>query len=70
MSEYPGYPSTFTPSPSLSGSESPRTPNSYYTPSASVYPPTSLETGGERLAVPFPAPTPPPALSLRDDASR
>ena len=61
MSEYPGYPSTFTPSPSLSGSESPRTPNSYYTPSASasVYPPTSLETGGERLAVPFPAPTPP-----------
>ena len=59
--EYPGYPSAFTPSPSLSGSESPRTPNSYYTPSASggVYPPTSLETGGERLTVPFPAPTPP-----------
>ena len=59
MPEYPAYPSAFTPSPSLSGSESPRTPNSYYQPSSSsVYPPTSLE-GGERLAVPFPAPTPP-----------
>ena len=59
--EYPGYPSAFTPSPSLSGSESPRTPNSYNYPpsvSGSVYPPTSLE-GGERLSVPFPAPTPP-----------
>lgn len=60
--EYPSYPSAFTPSPSLSGSESPRTPNSYNYPpsvSASVYPPTSLETGTERLSVPFPAPTPP-----------
>ena len=60
MAEYPGYPTAFTPSPSLSGSESPRTPNSYYTPSsASVYPPTSLDTGAERLSVPFPAPPPP-----------
>ena len=52
--EYHNYPSAFTPSPSLSGSESPRTPNSYY---QSPYPPT-LEAG-ERLTVPYPAPTPP-----------
>ena len=54
-SEYASYPTPFTPSPSLSGSESPRTPNSYYQPSSS-YP--TLE-GGERLSVPYPAPTPP-----------
>ena len=52
--DYHSYPSAFTPSPSLSGSESPRTPNSYY---QSPYPST-LE-GGERLTVPYPAPTPP-----------
>ena len=49
------YPTTFTPSPSLSGSESPRTPTSFY---QSSYAPPTLE-GGERLQVPFPAPTPP-----------
>ena len=54
-SEYTSYPTPFTPSPSLSGSESPRTPNSYYQ-SSSSYP--TLE-GGERLSVPYPAPTPP-----------
>ena len=46
---------------SLAIRESSRTPNSYNYPpsvSGSVYPPTSLE-GGERLSVPFPAPTPP-----------
>ena len=48
------YPTPFTPSPSLSGSESPRTPGPSY---QSFYPPT-LE-GGERLSVPYPAPTPP-----------
>ena len=48
------YPTNFTPSPSLSGSESPRTPGPSY---QSFYTPT-LE-GGERLSVPYPAPTPP-----------
>ena len=50
---YSSYPTPFTPSPSLSGSESPRTPNPSY---PSFY--QTLE-GGERLTVPFPAPTPP-----------
>lgn len=53
-SETYSYPTPFTPSPSLSGSESPRTPGPSY---QSFYPPT-LE-GGERLSVPYPAPTPP-----------
>ena len=57
-SDYSSYPTPFTPSPSLSGSESPRTPNSYYQPSSAVSYPPVLE-GGERLAVPYPAPTPP-----------
>ena len=52
-SEFSSYPTPFTPSPSLSGSESPSTPASYYPPS---YP--TLE-GGERITIPFPAPTPP-----------
>ena len=47
------YPTPFTPSPSLSGSESPSTPAPYYQP---AYP--TLE-GGERITIPFPAPTPP-----------
>lgn len=52
-SEFSSYPTPFTPSPSLSGSESPSTPAPYYQP---AYP--TLE-GGERISIPFPAPTPP-----------
>ena len=58
------YPTTFTPSPSLSGSESPRTPSSYY--QGQGYPPTSLD-GGERLTVPYPAPTPPLSATINKD---
>ena len=52
-SDFSNYPTNFTPSPSLSGSESPSTPAPYYQP---PYP--TLE-GGERITFPLPAPTPP-----------
>jgi len=57
--QYPNYPcNSFTPSPSSSGCESPRTPGPSYT----YYPPPQLNTetnSTERLSVPYPAPTPP-----------
>lgn len=55
---YNSYPTTFTPSPSSSGCESPSTPGNGYN-----YFPCNLHESAERDVVPFPAPTPPLSAS-------
>ena len=59
---FPAYPTTYTPSPSSSGCESPGTPGFNYFP-CSLNDSSGTATS-ERLVVPFPAPTPPLSATL------